>query len=258
MLRRDRQILELLSEVLERLPTRSSDDLNEAFAGYTADTLQGSDLLGRHKLIVDIGRWLSARSLQTPLAIGLFGDWGSGKSFFMKRLQEEIDAIARRAAARELEQQVTPFCPHIVQVNFNAWLYSDSSIWPSLASQVFKAVAGVDLNSPGDEVLLMELRQYWARENPDYAAADEQRREAVKREKLAQQRIRILDNKIQKSRDSVVELVKEMGGDVGPEAEQAIQAGEALQDAIPAGKLAVEGIKGLENGRRSQLPSSRY
>lgn len=224
-----------------------------AFAGYTADTLRGKDLLDRQKLISDVARWLSVRSLQTPLAIGLFGDWGSGKSFFMQRLQEEIDAIAHRAAARESKKPETAFCSHIVQVAFNAWLYSDSDIWPSLASAVFKAVAGVDPNALGDKTSMEELRQYWAKENPDYAAAAERKREAAKRADQAQKKVKSLDEEIGKSRERLIESANSLGGRLGDEAAQALKAGEALQDVISARKRTLEALKQLASWQKITL-----
>ena len=232
----------------EEFPTNVSTE--QTFAGYTADTLQGKDLLGRQKLIFDVAQWLSVRGLQTPLAIGLFGDWGSGKSFFMQRLQEEIDAIARRAATRENEDLETAFCSHIVQVTFNAWLYSDSDIWPSLASAVFKAVAGVDPNALGDKNSMEELRQYWAKENPDYAAAAERKQEAAIRADQAQKRVKSLDEEIGKSRERLIASANSLGGRLGDEATQALEAGEALRDVIGARERTLEALKQLARWKK--------
>ena len=241
-----------LRRLVEELLGRQVSSV-QAFAGYTADTLRGKDLLGRQKLIFDVARWLSVRSLQTPLAIGLFGDWGSGKSFFMQRLQEEIDAIARRAATRESTKLETAFCSHIVQVTFNAWLYSDSDIWPSLASAVFKAVAGVDPNALGDKTSMEELRQYWAKENPEYAAAAERKREAATRADQAQKRVKSLNEEIGESRKRLIESANSLGGKLGDEATQALKAGEALRDVISARKRTLESLRQLARWKKITL-----
>jgi len=203
------------------------------FAGTAADRVVGVDLLGRGKLIGDVARWLSVQNLQTPLAIGLFGDWGSGKSFFMARLQEEIDRISKGARRR----RESAFCPHIVQVNFNAWLYSDSEIWPSLASQVFKAVAGVDPEAPGASSM-EELRAYWAKETTGYRAAEQHMQEAVEREAQARQSVRQLDDQVREAHDELLKSAKKLG----PDAMKAVEAGHALKKDAKTTASAIKGF----------------
>ena len=65
---------------------------------FSADSLEGKDLLERQSKIDFLGSVLSAKQLETPLAIGLFGNWGSGKSFFMRRLQEQIVELTEASA----------------------------------------------------------------------------------------------------------------------------------------------------------------
>lgn len=71
---------------------------------------------------------------QPPLAIGLFGDWGSGKSTFMEMLAEAIDEITARAA-RETK---LPFVDRVAHIRFNAWHYMDANLWASLVTHIFK------------------------------------------------------------------------------------------------------------------------
>lgn len=74
-----------------------------------------------------------ARSTEPPLAIGLFGHWGSGKSFFMAMLRERLDEIA---AASGVDGTDT-YCHDIRQITFNAWHYAEDQLWPSLAAAIF-------------------------------------------------------------------------------------------------------------------------
>ena len=69
---------------------------------------------------------------QTPLTIGIFGSWGSGKTSLMKM----IEAGLKRAAPRQGEsgRQTYP-------VWFNAWLYSkEETLWRALVMQVLTGV----------------------------------------------------------------------------------------------------------------------
>lgn len=72
--------------------------------------------------------------LSFPLSLGLFGDWGSGKSFFMRQLEKTIDEVAKIASPG--------YCTQIVQIRFNAWNYIDTqNLWASLTSEIFEQLA---------------------------------------------------------------------------------------------------------------------
>ncbi|HEU0301674.1 MAG TPA: P-loop NTPase fold protein, partial [Longimicrobium sp.] len=68
-------------------------------ARYVADTVgeRDHDQLDIMREVNALATVLAARSTPLPLSIGLFGDWGSGKSFFMKKLEQQIDECSRKA-----------------------------------------------------------------------------------------------------------------------------------------------------------------
>ena len=74
---------------------------------------------------------IALKKVTPPLAIGLFGNWGSGKSFFMKKLQVRIDDIC----GKEDE-----YIQNVVQVKFNSWHYSDTNLWASLITEIFDSL----------------------------------------------------------------------------------------------------------------------
>jgi hypothetical protein len=76
-----------------------------------------------------------------PLSIGIFGEWGSGKSFFMGLLRHEVQRLAEAKNRR--------YCRTIEQIRFNAWHYADSNLWASLGDEIFRQLAGAD--RPPDE-----------------------------------------------------------------------------------------------------------
>jgi hypothetical protein len=49
-----------------------------------------ADLLDIRDEVEALATVIAARQIEPPLAIGLFGDWGTGKTFFMNRLEERI------------------------------------------------------------------------------------------------------------------------------------------------------------------------
>jgi len=77
---------------------------------------------------------IAYRKFQPPLAVGLFGNWGSGKSFFMSKLQAEI----RKLTDTSSPDYDSNYCERIVQINFNSWHYSDSNLWASLITKIFE------------------------------------------------------------------------------------------------------------------------
>jgi len=75
-------------------------------------------------------------SVQTPLTIGVFGSWGSGKTSLMAMIKRRLDALRREG--RRSGQEVT--CPHLT-VWFNAWLYGqEQALWRALILHVLAEV----------------------------------------------------------------------------------------------------------------------
>jgi KAP family P-loop domain len=55
------------------------------------------DLLGITGDVEALANLIAARDTAPPLSIGLFGDWGSGKSFLIKEVQDRVRALTRRS-----------------------------------------------------------------------------------------------------------------------------------------------------------------
>ena len=99
-----------------------------------------SDLIGIGAAVNNLARYISHENLAPPVAIGVFGDWGSGKSFFIRALQSQIALLSSqsRDALAALPPRTTVFCSHIVQIEFNAWHFVESNLWASLAAHIFE------------------------------------------------------------------------------------------------------------------------
>ena len=84
---------------------------------------------------------VTATEFEPPLAVGIFGDWGSGKSFFMRLLHDAVDDRARQAE-EDLNSGIVPtegvrFYSKVVQIRFNAWHYAETNLWASLVDHIF-------------------------------------------------------------------------------------------------------------------------
>lgn len=151
---RDRPVREVL-----RSPNISAPAPRIAtISGFHADraSTAGSDPLGINADVTAFARLICLEEARPPLSIGIFGEWGSGKSSFMERLQLEIVELTRkereaRAKAGQATSsgnaRVTPpeakpataprFIENAVQIRFNAWHYADANLWASLTAEFF-------------------------------------------------------------------------------------------------------------------------
>ncbi len=112
--------------------------VRDSIAGFRSDEAKGPDLLGIGSEVDAIATVLAARSVEPPLALGLFGDWGTGKTFFMNELEERIQQLADEEAKQTRTGADRVYCRHIVQLRFNAWHYIERDLWASLASAIFE------------------------------------------------------------------------------------------------------------------------
>jgi hypothetical protein len=124
---------------------RLLDEFRESVvADYDNDEARGEDQLNIKTDVRALAAVLASTKVTPPLSVGLFGDWGSGKSFFMAKVRERIDQLAAAAKARRSGESW--FCGRkgdVVQIDFNAWHYMDADLWSSLSVRVFDALSDV-------------------------------------------------------------------------------------------------------------------
>lgn len=99
-------------------------------AGLVCDEDTGYDYLNIGPDVNAFSLVLAARTFHPPLAVALLGKWGSGKSFFMKKLRKEIEDLSSSPTGY--------FCQGIVHVHFNAWSYMDANLWASITTNIFE------------------------------------------------------------------------------------------------------------------------
>jgi hypothetical protein len=92
------------------------------------------DHLGVRDYVTMFATLIAQHETPMPLSIGLFGEWGSGKSYFMALLRGEIDRLRQTGDPSYLSE--------IRQIGFNAWTYADSNLWASLGDEIFAQLAG--------------------------------------------------------------------------------------------------------------------
>jgi hypothetical protein len=107
-------------------------------SGFAADTTGDHDWIGIGPEVNAMAYLIAAKSLIPPLAIGLFGDWGSGKSFFMGALKRRINKITADAHNSHRPQREIDIYKYIVQIEFNAWHYVEGELWASLVEHILR------------------------------------------------------------------------------------------------------------------------
>jgi len=124
----------------EMAPAGRPVDLNsdEPEAVIRADQNWTTDPLGIRPDVASFAALLASSSLEPPLAIGLFGPWGSGKTTFLKRLRLAIDKRASEAQAARAASQPTPFVGNVVHVEFNAWHFAEDALISSLVDTIVR------------------------------------------------------------------------------------------------------------------------
>ncbi|MGQ4390641.1 P-loop NTPase fold protein [Streptomyces sp. SAS_270] len=113
---------------------------------YRSDAVPAVDELDRTDDAAALAELVTARTATPPLAVGLFGDWGEGKSHFLNLLRQEVETAARPD---------NPLSHTAVrQVQFNAWHYAETDLWASLVAELFAQLA-----TPTDGDLASEQRR---------------------------------------------------------------------------------------------------
>jgi hypothetical protein len=125
---------------------------------FTADTTTGLDLIGIEQDVLALATLIAARDSSPPLSIGLFGDWGSGKTFFMGQLRSAVAQFSKEVREASVMQRDLPFYKHIVQIDFNAWHYVEGNLWASMVDHILG-----NLRVSDDQRLTVteELQQHW-------------------------------------------------------------------------------------------------
>jgi hypothetical protein len=108
-----------------------------AVAGFMADEWTGRDLLGIERDVSALASLVAAYKVEPPLSIGLFGDWGSGKSHFMRQMRKRVEFLSEKARESGKPQNELGYYKNIVQIEFNAWHYIEGNLWASLVDHIF-------------------------------------------------------------------------------------------------------------------------
>jgi KAP family P-loop domain len=142
----------------------------------------GADFIGVSEEADAFAYLIASRKLVPPLAIGLFGNWGSGKSFLMAKIRQRVSQLTTLAAT-DGDSTVKEVWTKVVPIEFNAWQYVETDLWAALLSRIF------DELSPEARRKLTELsrRQQVLRAREDENLREQMRAESAVADLLEQE-----------------------------------------------------------------------
>jgi hypothetical protein len=114
-------------------PVAKSRPVSRGIAGYDPDNVLGADLLDADRDAMALASLIASDRLRPPLAVGLFGEWGSGKTFVLDRI---VATLTDLAGSKD-----QGYVDDITIVTFNAWHYAETNLWASLVDQVLQKIA---------------------------------------------------------------------------------------------------------------------
>jgi hypothetical protein len=124
----------------EAAPSVALYSRRRELAPLDADVAEGgTDLLNMQRDVDGLSYVLVSRDLTPPFSVGLFGDWGTGKTFFMDMMRRKISKLSADSAAAGRGH--TLLCSSVRQVVFNAWHYIDANLWASLVTHILTELA---------------------------------------------------------------------------------------------------------------------
>jgi hypothetical protein len=125
---------------------------------FSADSTTGTDLIGIEQDVLALATLIAARDSSPPLSIGLFGDWGSGKTFFMGQLRSTIAQFSKEARDASVVQRELPFYKRIVQIDFNAWHYVEGNLWASMVEHILE---NLRISEDQELTITEKLQKHW-------------------------------------------------------------------------------------------------
>ncbi|RAJ80336.1 KAP-like P-loop domain-containing protein [Chitinophaga dinghuensis] len=127
--------------------------------GLLNDTDTSTDHLNISNDVKAFARIIASGTFEPPLAIALFGKWGAGKSFFMRQLQQEINALKQRDSMHLVNGKTErAYKKGIVDIHFNAWSYMDANLWASLISRIFEVLDTYITQEHKNELALQKVK----------------------------------------------------------------------------------------------------
>lgn len=112
-----------------------------------SDNETTQDLLG-YKVHADLLKNIILNDKMLPISIGVFGNWGSGKSSLMLLLEEGVEKWKKENAA--IKDELHEKNARILQIRFNSWQFEDYSSTKLILIETILEALSKDISSRKD------------------------------------------------------------------------------------------------------------
>jgi len=188
------------------------------FAQTLSDLDHRNDWIGIRADVEALSTLVAVNRVEPPLSIAIFGDWGSGKTFLMRKVQERVQLLETIGETQADELHVgsseTRYCGSILQIEFNAWHYTESNLWASLVNHIFEKLHTKLTPEDKDEQRTAAVEKFFEAFGLAHAA----REEAQKQVDLIAAEVSRADRALNEEKTNVEtasrDLVKAMGRSV--------------------------------------------
>jgi hypothetical protein len=171
---------------------------------FDADSPTGPNLLDTEQDVLAMATLVAAKDSTPPLSIGLFGDWGSGKTFFMGQLRSRISRLAKDAGDSGMMQRDLPFYKRIVQIEFNAWHYVEGNLWASMVEHILD---NLRVSENQESALTLKLQQHWIEQ---LGFAEKTKAEADRKTEVAKTRVSTTERDLENKKKDLEDKQKEV------------------------------------------------
>lgn len=166
---------------VREVPGYDSDRVGLDDAGIASAPVR--DLLDSDRDARALAALIASVQLKGPMAIGLFGSWGSGKSFVLTRIRHMLTEITTTGHAEG-------YLDDLRVVRFNAWQYAEVNLWASLVDEVLSEIGPVTQPQESPYVQQAAKAASKAEENAqakasEVARAENERRRLTRGRRLA-------------------------------------------------------------------------
>ncbi|MBN8637933.1 MAG: TIR domain-containing protein, partial [Anaerolineae bacterium] len=108
--------------------------------GAGNDRVSDQDQLGFNNYVYAFADLIESRDTTPPLTIGIYGSWGSGKSFLLNSIVRELE---KPSAERLKERKTERVVRKVRVIEFNAWEYNATEvIWAGLVRKIIDKLEG--------------------------------------------------------------------------------------------------------------------
>ncbi|MEO9805009.1 MAG: P-loop NTPase fold protein [Reichenbachiella sp.] len=185
------------TELNVELPPQPNDS---RIPGQHSDVIGGDDYFDIDKDVTSFAKVIASSNFEPPIAIALFGKWGTGKSFFMEKLEKKIELLSKSGNT----SYKSGFC----HVRFNAWSYLDSNLWASIVSKIFKELNIYINNALGDsdkevQIVRNTMNKELLLLNENYSKFRNKKAVAIKEKRRLERDAKRLDDDISKRKSEI-------------------------------------------------------